>query len=207
MAAQERPGRRDLGMVAAVALATMLAGLSGCMAAYTGGARRLDPVVLVRDPGWIAVGDVPVVEQKSLADCGAAALTMVAIHWGIAMTPEQVVQAAPPARKGIPMAALRRVAIRRGLRAFAVPATVADLRHELEAGRPVIIGLVRPHGRQAVTHYEVVIGLHPDRSQVATIDPGGGWSVRSFGDLEREWKPAGRPALIVIPAAETAARD
>jgi ABC-type bacteriocin/lantibiotic exporter with double-glycine peptidase domain len=192
-------------LLRAAIVACACLGAAGCVS-YSGGARRFDPVALLRDPGWVAVGDVPVVEQQSLADCGAAALTMVAVHWGVAMTPQQVVLAAPPARKGIPMAALRRVAIHRGLRAYAIPATVADLRHELDNGRPVIIGLVRPHGRHAISHYEVVVGLHPERGEVATIDPGSGWAVRSLADLEREWKPAGRPALIVLPADATAAR-
>ncbi|MFO0744233.1 MAG: hypothetical protein U1F43_00975 [Myxococcota bacterium] len=51
-----------------------------------------------------------------------------------------------------------------------------------------------------MSHFEVVVALRPSATgdEVVTIDPGRGWPVRRWADLDAEWEPAGRPALVVV---------
>jgi hypothetical protein len=78
--------------------------------------------------------------------------------------------------------------------------------HELERGRPVVVGLLRARGSQRLSHFEVVVGYHPTRREVATIDPAGGFGIRKWRDLAAEWNPAGRPALVVLGPSDTSPR-
>ena len=58
----------------AVAIVILVA--SGCVT-YSGGARTIDPTRMVREPGWIGGPDADI-RQRTLLDCGPAALAMVA---------------------------------------------------------------------------------------------------------------------------------
>ena len=197
--------------MARAVLIVALAFASGC-AHYVGDARPIDEARV--DDGWIRAAPTPTVHQRNLADCGAAALAMIAGRWQLALTLDDAARALPPpGRTGVRLNDLRAAATQQGLEAYAIVADQAVLRHELEAGRPVIVGLLRPlGGGKASSHFEVVIALErpsPDGPgpEVVTIDPGSGWQVRSWASFESEWKPAGRPALVVLgPAGPTAMR-
>jgi len=186
-------------------------GVAAC-ARYTGGAHPIDPGRVAHEPGWVVAPSTPTVHQHGLADCGLAALSMVAGHWQVALTLDQArKEVHAPGTSGVKLGDLRTEARAHGLLAFAVSGDESVIEHEIRAGRPVIIGLLRPYGRdRALSHYEVVVALraapdsHGDR-QVVTIDPAGGWQVRTWTDLDAEWKPAGRPALVVLgPGAQAA---
>jgi hypothetical protein len=83
--------------------------------------------------------------------------------------------------------------------AFAITGDHVTLLHELRAGRPVLLGLYAPYGKKYVqSHYEVLVATRPDESQYVTLDPAKGWRVRSWTELDAEWKRAGRPALVVL---------
>jgi hypothetical protein len=97
-------------------------------------------------------------------------------------------------------AELRDAARARGLSAFVVEGEPDDLVHELEAGRPVIVGVAkRTTGDNAVTHYEVVVGMHRASRRVATYDPAAGVRQNSFGGFLMEWQAAGRVLLVIMP--------
>ena len=83
--------------------------------------------------------------------------------------------------------------------AFAIRASLDDLRNELSKGRPVVLGLILPHDREYKrSHYEVAIALNTNDGTVITIDPAtGDWMRRSPQVLDIEWKPAGYAALVV----------
>jgi ABC-type bacteriocin/lantibiotic exporter with double-glycine peptidase domain len=174
---------------------------SAC-AHYSGGARQIEPGQVAHQPGWVSAAPTPTVRQRGNADCGLAALAMVAGRWHVALTLDEAQRAvAAPTPRGVKLGELRKAARAKGLQAFAVAGDEAMLEHEVRAGRPVIVGLLRPYGRdRALSHYEVVVALRAsaDGRQVVTIDPAGGWQVRNWTDLDAEWKPAGRPALVVL---------
>jgi ABC-type bacteriocin/lantibiotic exporter with double-glycine peptidase domain len=178
-------------------LAGLLAVLvSGC-AGYAGSARPFSPTALTAEPGWVAVPGVPLVTQRSESDCGAAAIAMV-VSWWTGRDPAVLAEALRPAPpEGFRAGHLREVARRRGLDAFVVRGELGDLERELAAGRPVLVGLVKPQRDGALTHYEVVVGLHPARRLVVTLDPAAGWRQNSIEGFVAEWEAAGGVTLVV----------
>ncbi|HKA86849.1 MAG TPA: papain-like cysteine protease family protein [Haliangiales bacterium] len=176
-----------------------------CLAAcssYIGSARSFSPAAFDREQGWIAIRDVPFGEQESESDCGAAAIGMVVSYW-TGTPPGQISGALRPApQSGIKAGRLRDFARERGLASFLVEGEIADLARELGSGRPVLVGLVKPHHRGTLTHYEVVVGLHLERGVVVTLDPAEGWRQNTLAGFLAEWKPAGRLALIVSSTSD-----
>ncbi len=182
---------RYLGLALALVLA------SGCAVGYTGAARPIAATSVATADGWI-VAAVPEIRQTAQNDCGPAALVMVAGRWQHHVELAAITHAAKPNAAGTRLGTLRDVARSHGLRAFAIKGDRALLEYELTRGRPVIVGLVRPHGKKyAQTHFEVVVAVHPD-GRIATVDPGAGWQVRPWAGLEAEWAPAGHPAMVVL---------
>jgi hypothetical protein len=100
----------------------------------------------------------------------------------------------------VAVGALRDFARRRGLQAFVVPGTWRDLEEQLGRGRPVMVGLLKPlWGGRAVAHFEVVVGFNRARRLVLTLDPARGLRENSAEGFAREWAPAGRVMLVVMP--------
>jgi ABC-type bacteriocin/lantibiotic exporter with double-glycine peptidase domain len=167
---------------------------TGC-ASYAGGARSIDPVRF-REPGWITTGSIPMIRQRGPLDCGGAALAMVAERWHVTVSVDDP-GLSRPSKNGLRLGDLRTVARDHGLVAFAIAADRATLDHELQAGRPVIVGLLRPYTRhEAVSHYEVVVAERAD--EIVTLDPAAGWRVRSWAAFDAEWRLAASPALVVL---------
>lgn len=189
-------------MKSLAALALMIAGLSGLTGcySYSGGSRPIDPSKVSIDGGWIVAAPTPVYKQRDVIDCGPTALAMVAARWRVPLTVREAIASLPkPPPEGSSLGELRDLARQRGLTAFAITADRATLLHELRAGRPVLVGLFAPYGDKYVqSHYEIVMAVRPEDGQVATIDPARGWRTRTWKDLDAEWKPAGRPALVVL---------
>ncbi len=186
----------------------LAAALTGCVRSFPSSARPVEPSTISRDSGWIAAGPVTPIRQQAARDCGPAALAMVARFWGrpIALRDATVVAEARSGGRGAKLGALRDLARSRGLTAFAIRADRTTLVHELERGRPVVVGLLRARGSRRLSHFEVVVGFHPTRREVATIDPAGGFGIRQWRDLAAEWDPAGRPALVVLGPSEKSPR-
>ena len=194
--------------VAPTSLATVFAifGLalsSGC-ATYSGGGRPITAADVKAEDGWIVAAATPTVRQRDHADCAAAALSMLAQRWHVRHGQHAEVAAAlpPPTDGGVRLGDVRDAARALGLVAFAVVGDQGVLAHELEAGRPVIVGLLRPYSRgRALSHFEVVIALRRSDDkvvEVVTIDPGSGWLLRPWSDFEAEWTPAANSTLVVI---------
>lgn len=146
--------------------------------------------------------DVPFFEQAGERDCGPAALAMVLRYWGVPVTPAQITGAHPESRtRGLRAGELRTFARGRGLEAFLIAGQPADLRAELEHGRPLIVGLGKPHFPQRLAHYEVLIGLHRDGRRVLTLDPAHGWRVNTVEGFAEEWASAQQLALVIFRRA------
>jgi len=171
--------------------------IGACAVPYTGGARAVHQTQL--DDTWLRAAPTPVVVQKQMADCGLAALAMVAGAWGRHWSIDDLAHRIPPGNHGVKLGVLRDVARQRGLEAFAIKATREDLKNELAQGRPVLLGLILPHDQKRNrSHYEVAIALNKNDGTLITIDPAtGDWMKRSPQVLDIEWKAAGYAALVV----------
>ena len=171
---------------------------SACVSSYVGSATPFAPAELERDPGWIAVRNVPVIRQESQAECGAAAIAMVVSYWTTESSPRVFAALRPVSQPGLEAGRLRDFARQRHLRAYLVSGNVTDLERELQAGRPVLVGLVKPQRSGALAHYEVVVGLHRDKGIIVTLDPAQGWRQNSLSGFLTEWKPAAYLTLVVV---------
>jgi ABC-type bacteriocin/lantibiotic exporter with double-glycine peptidase domain len=184
---------------AALGLALLWASAAGC---YAGGARAVSPQrasALAADPAWTFAHDVPFVAQRSDSDCGPAALAMVLGHFGVTSSLAEVVAADPPRDGGVRAGDLRDLARAKGLSAFVVAGTFADLFEQLGRGRPVLVGLAKPiTGGRALAHYEVVVAIDRRDHRLLTLDPARGMSENSLEGFAREWAPTGQVTLIVF---------
>jgi ABC-type bacteriocin/lantibiotic exporter with double-glycine peptidase domain len=193
-----RPRRSSIGLRAVVGGWIAMLVLTACQLPYTGGARPVRPEALAS--GWYRAAATQVVRQHQETDCGLAALAMVASAWGRRWSVADLDHQLPPGEHGVKLGALRDLARTRGLEAYAIRGTAADLTRELSHGRPVVLGLILPYDRSHnASHYEVAVAIHPDDGAVVTIDPASGqWRQRSRQVLDLEWQPAGFATLVVV---------
>jgi ABC-type bacteriocin/lantibiotic exporter with double-glycine peptidase domain len=169
----------------------------GC---YTGSARSVSPREIAAESGWIAVRDVPLVRQQAQMDCGAAALAMVLSYWSLPTRVDQITAVYPTtAERGIKAGQLRDFARAKGLQAFVIDGQLRDLSTELGRGHPVLVGVGKPYGDKRLAHYEVVIGIHPDRRRILSLDPADGWRENSYEGFAREWVNAQQVTLVIFP--------
>jgi ABC-type bacteriocin/lantibiotic exporter with double-glycine peptidase domain len=184
----------------AVSVALLALSASACNL-YAGSATTLKPNELQQDPGWVRVDGVPQLRQKHELDCGPTALAMVLGFYDKdqAAASKDKVLSELPADERIAVTQLRDVARKHGFNSFVMEGKPEDLVYELSHGRPVIVGVAKPTIKDAVAHYEVVIGLHRETQRVALIDPDGGLQQNTFGGFLTEWQEAGRVLLVVIP--------
>ncbi|HEV8247859.1 MAG TPA: cysteine peptidase family C39 domain-containing protein [Polyangiaceae bacterium] len=192
-----RPGRPRALALRCVALGSLVT--TAC-ASYRGTAEsaRIDQVV--REPGWVGVANLPDVRQSGAKDCGAAALSAVLGYWGQPVDAERLdreLRAGPG--RGIRAGDLRDYARGHGLLAFAFYGSLEDVKRELALGRPVIVGTIKPYddGR-AAAHYEVVVGYHPGRRLVMTLDPAHGFRKNSLDGFMAEWASTNWVTLVVM---------
>jgi ABC-type bacteriocin/lantibiotic exporter with double-glycine peptidase domain len=174
---------------------------SSACTTYAGTASALTPTEIKPEAGWLAVDGVPLYRQTDEHDCGPTALSMVLDYWQPSAA--RLDKGALPLDRQITVGALRDLAKSRGFSAFVVAGTPDDLVFELKHGRPVIVGVAKPTLKGAITHYEVLVGMHRDTRRVATLDPARGWQQNSFSGFLSEWEPTGRVLLVLVPASET----
>jgi ABC-type bacteriocin/lantibiotic exporter with double-glycine peptidase domain len=161
--------------------------------------------VLEEQPGWVRLENVKLVRQKGIKDCGSAALSTVLEYHepgGPATLDRAAIDTALREEPGRGLAAgqLRDYARSHGFDAFVIKGAFEDLTHEVEAGRPVIVGVHKPlSSGEALAHYEVFVGYHPQRHEVLTLDPARGLRQFPVDGFMEEWKSAGLVALVVMP--------
>lgn len=180
---------------------------AGCAVTYRGTARDFDPREVLDEPGWLLLRDVQPLRQETESDCGAAALAMVLNYWQAPTSGREVYQACGSPAGGIRAADLSAQAKKRGLKSFVIQGEVADLERELSKRRPVIVGVVKLYASgvaaQSLTHYEVVVGYHPEKKEVVTLDPAFGWRRNSLKGFAAEWDPTGRVTMVIFRSEET----
>ncbi|HWO10502.1 MAG TPA: cysteine peptidase family C39 domain-containing protein [Polyangiaceae bacterium] len=188
------------------ALCGLLALASVCAcASYKGASREVSAGMLAEQPGWVRLENVQLVRQRGTKDCGAAALATVFgyLHpGGPAALGRAAIDASLREQPGRGLAAgqLRDYARARGFDAFVIKGSMEDLQHEVEAGRPPIVGMYKPlSSGKVLAHYEVFVGFHREREQILTLDPARG--LREFGQegFLEEWRAAGQVSIVVLP--------
>jgi ABC-type bacteriocin/lantibiotic exporter with double-glycine peptidase domain len=151
------------------------------------------------------VTDVRLVLQDGRSDCGVAALAMMLGHWNRA-TDATVVRAAvgpPSSADGVSAGRLRDVAQARGLDAFLIEGTRDDLVHEIERGRPGLVGVIKVLGGKPYPHYELLTAINPETGRVLLADPGDGWHEEPWSRFELRWAAARHLSLVVMARAST----
>jgi ABC-type bacteriocin/lantibiotic exporter with double-glycine peptidase domain len=186
---------RSRGRLSALLCLLML----GC-ASYTGAAHDVQAASVADDKGWLRVENVPIFRQRNPKDCGAAALASVLGFWGRRASPAVVEALANrQPQQGIRAAELQQIAEQKGLMAFVFYGAFEDLWHELQQGRPTIVGVAKPYGpERALAHYEVVVGYHAQKRRVLTMDPAHGLRENSLEGFLTEWEHTRRLALVVF---------
>jgi predicted double-glycine peptidase len=183
----------------------VLAFAVGCVS-YRGTARNVAPSAVHAEPGWTRVDDVPSVRQTGIKDCGAAALSAVMRYWRNSKSAAALERANIDTAlrqnpdEGLTALALRDYAREQGFHAFVFNGELSDLRHEVAAGRPVIVGTHKElSSKEFLSHYEVVIGFHPERDLVLSFDPARGLTENRLQNFLKEWKRAGQTTLVIAP--------
>jgi predicted double-glycine peptidase len=182
------------------------------------------PVLPAAEP-WTKVPGIILVRQQERSDCGSAALATVLSRFDPRIDPARVRQAVGPATApapaspklptataahpgdGIAAGRLRDVARAEGLQAYVIEANLADLSHEVEAGRPVLVGLYRVVGDRAYPHYEVVAGINARDRQVLLADPATGWRKEPLEQFAARWRLAHNLAVVVLGNPPVARND
>lgn len=175
--------------------------LATACSTYRGAARDVSAERLASEPGWVFIRDVPYVAQQQETECGAAAIGMVIAYWTGSDGTASFAHFRPVSDRGIAAGRLRDYAREHGLASFVIEGKLEDISREIHAGRPVVVGLGKPQRNETVLyHYEVVVGFHPERKLVVTLDPEHGYRQTSLDMFFREWRLAGFVTLVVSSA-------
>jgi predicted double-glycine peptidase len=173
----------------------------GC-ASYRGTASSAQPSAVVQQGEWKMVRNFPHVAQKGGEDCGAASLAAVLRFWGHPATPESIEASLGRADNRLQAGDMQAYAKSLGLRSYVFYGTMKDVMHEVEQGRPVIVGLGKMvDEKKALSHYEVVVGYEPTKKQVLLLDPARGWQVDSFDGFAKEWAISKAVTIVAFPEA------
>jgi ABC-type bacteriocin/lantibiotic exporter with double-glycine peptidase domain len=156
---------------------------------------------------WV---DVPFVAQTS-DGCGSASISMVIRYWenksGQTDPPSanaEKIQAAlfSPTAGGIPASMMRKYFQEIGYGVYAFQGEWSDLKHHLEKGRPLIVGL-RASVAHGPLHYVVIVGIDSERSYVFVNDPAQQKMLRiSREGFESEWSATHNWTLLAVPRAD-----
>lgn len=152
---------------------------------------------------WV---NVPFVRQQK-DGCGAASIAMVMQYWqqhqGRPAAPGSEYQHIQhklysPRAHGIYASAMQRYFRRHGYRVFAFAGRPADLKRELEKGRPLIAALKPGSGSEL--HYVVVVGIDQPGRLILVNDPAQRKLLKeNQSTFERQWKATGNWTLLAVP--------
>jgi len=174
-------------------------GLGGC-ASYQGTATSVQPSVVAKEGQWLMLPNFPFVPQETDSDCGAAALSAVLRYWGHSTTPQSIQAAIGADDKRLKAGDMEAYARSLGMRSYVFLGSMKDVVHELQQGRPVIVGLGKMvEEKKALSHYQVVVGWEPNKKQVLLLDPERGWQVDSLEGFAKEWAISKGVTMVAFP--------
>lgn len=175
---------------------------AGCGATpHKASGRSLTRTTISSEYGWLVLDGVPQYQQRDAQDGAATALAMVLSYWrptwprprGLQTSTSQSVSAGELCDRARAL----------GFSAFVVSGTLADIEYELGSGRPTIASMIKDTVVGGVARYEVIVGFHRRSQRIATIDPAYGMRQHSLQGFMREWDPAGRELLLLLPQARS----
>lgn len=150
--------------------------------------------------------DVPFVKQQK-DGCGPASIAMVMQYWkkqqhaapNPAAGAPQIIRALKPRQNhGVRASNMVRYFRQHGYQAIPYAGDWADLKHQLENGRPLIAALKPGSGSEL--HYVVVAGIDDPEQLVLLNDPAQRKLLKEDrGQFEREWKATGFWTLLAVP--------
>jgi predicted double-glycine peptidase len=193
------PGWRKASTGAIVLMA--MAALSFGCASYRGTASSAQPSIVAQQGQWMMVRNFPYVAQANDNDCGAAALAAVLRFWGHPASAQSIEAALGRADNRLKAGDMETYARSFGMQSYVFFGTMKDIVHELEQGRPVIVGLGKmfDDDKKAISHYEVVVGYEPNKKQLLLLDPAHGWQVDSLDGFAKEWAVSKAVTLVAFP--------
>jgi ABC-type bacteriocin/lantibiotic exporter with double-glycine peptidase domain len=154
---------------------------------------------------WI---DVPFVSETTKDGCGPAVISMVVQYWNNQLgragsgraDPKQLQETLPsPSSGGIAASEMENYFRAAGYAVYAFRGDWNELKHHVDAGRPLIVSL-RASGPLGPLHYAVVVGIDVDRGFLYVNDPARQKALRiSREGFESEWNPTHRWTLLVLP--------
>ena len=178
---------------AALPVAALLIGLSGCAASPT-----LAGGLPAGMPAAIELRDTPFFPQEDY-QCGPAALATVLQASGVQSAPEALApQVYLPGRRGSLQAELIGAARRHNRLAYRLPETGQALVAQLHEGRPVLVLQNLGLESMPVWHYAVLIGYDAGRN-VAVLRSGRRERIEMrWQRFAGSWHRAGRWAIVVL---------
>jgi hypothetical protein len=185
-------------MRAWIVVAIVAGGLAGC-AGYRGPARTISPAAIA-GPGWLRADPMVFVAARDENDCGPAAVAMLLASRGMQRGAAWTAPAGGATARG-----LRDELRRHQLRAYVIDGLLSDLERELTAGRAVIVGTIKQLGGTQVSHFELVVALHPEQRRVVTLDPAAGLRESPLDGFESEWARARHTTIVALPATSAIA--
>lgn len=151
--------------------------------------------------------DVPFVAQPKNG-CGAASIAMVMQYWerdpGQSHTAQANVETIQRTLysnqvQGIFASAMQRYFQDTGYRTFAIHGAWADLKANLEKGRPLIVGLA-PEGPHEPLHYVVVAGMDWQNDWIFVNDPAQRKLLKvGRAEFEKQWAATQDWMLLAVP--------
>jgi tetratricopeptide (TPR) repeat protein len=190
-----RCARHDTRRLAGVALLFLC--LSGCAVAPQTRALRTTPPAAL--PERIELTSAPLFPQQRY-QCGPAALASVLAANGIAATPEQLVdEVYLPGRQGSLFVELAAAARHRGLLAYPLAPSMADLLTEIAAGHPVLVFQNLGLDWLPLWHFAVAFGYDLRSEDILLRSGTEARRSTPFSVFERTWQRSGYRALVILP--------
>jgi hypothetical protein len=177
-------------------LTVLLGGCAGLLFPQTAALRDAPPPGLAER---VELREVPFFPQQDY-QCGPAALAAVLTHFGVAVTPGDLVsQVYVPERKGSLQVEMLAAARRHGLVSYALEPRLEDLLREITAGNPVIVLQDLGLGPFERWHYAVAVGYDLAGGELVLRSGETRRQVLPFGVNEYVWKKSGYWAMIALP--------
>jgi tetratricopeptide (TPR) repeat protein len=176
----------------------LAAALNGCalLVPQTEALRVARPAGL---PDRIELSRVPFFPQQEY-QCGPAALATMLVHFGVKVTPEDLVdQVYLPAREGSLQVEMLAAARRHGMVSYQLAPRFEDLLRELAAGNPVIV--LQDYGLWPIRlwHYAVAIGYDYTEGELLLRSGETRDLWLRFPVLEYTWRRSDYWAMVVLP--------
>lgn len=192
-----RKAGRNARLIAGVFFVCAAALLGGCASLVPQSAKLHDQGMPEGLPRHVELTEVPFFPQDDY-QCGPAALATVLTHYGVKVTPEELVpEVYLPERKGSLQIEMLAAARRHGLVSYQIQPSLEAVMREVHAGNPVI--LLQNLGLRDGWHYAVAIGWDYDDGMLILRSGEDKRKEMRFPFNEFAWMRSGYWAMVALP--------